>query len=280
MHFTCMKLKNDLMLISFFSFSIFLIQIKAQIPNGSFEDWEQNGPHAKPKAWTTNQSAEFARIHQDTHAVKGKYSIKFTADTYSAWVDCSSRISTIFPRNGFIGEENGIVFFIKSIPNPYRQNKNVYVSVSVGGIKNGNYTFVEYWRTFEPIDSFTKIKISLPNLEVDSIEIRVAAGANNDALDGCSFPSTTWIDGINFEKPLVCQPAFHPNPSPGFIEVQPLAIKTNAYYLYSVDGRLVESGPLESGILEFQNHFQGIYLLRFGCENGMESEFRKIVIFK
>lgn len=275
-----METKKNLKLILWIVLAMFISSAFAQIPNGSFEEWEKNGAFEKPKYWQSNQSVEFERIHRDKDAVKGGFSIKLTADTHSAWNECWSKISTSFTLPGSIGEDNAIVFYYKSIPDTVWRNKKVFVAISVGGIKNEKYSFVEYWNTYERMDTFTKVKIPIPNLEVDSLEIRILGGANNDALDGCSFPSTTWIDGISFEKPLVCKPDFYPNPSPGYINIQPLTVKTERYYVYNLDGRLLEEGILNADHLEFQNHLHGLYLLRFGCENGLESEVRKIAIFK
>lgn len=106
------KLMRYLLVIFIFS-SLYTF---AQIPNFSFEEWDNIDNYEKPRHWDTNQGIMYARIEKDTIAVDGDYSLKFLSNIPTAWFDCPGRIQTGIGFGTQLGEGMSISFYAKSIP--------------------------------------------------------------------------------------------------------------------------------------------------------------------
>ena len=60
-------------------------EIKAQIPNGGFEMWDNVFNYEKPTLWWTNQDTIYTRIKKDTISMEGNYSLNLVPSVASSW---------------------------------------------------------------------------------------------------------------------------------------------------------------------------------------------------
>src|SRR5688572_1061242 len=89
---------------------------QAQIPNGSFEFWEEVLNYEKPVGWSTNQDTNYTRIEKDTFAIEGNYSLKLMPTVTYSWQGCTSWAVTHVEFDSVLPYNSALTFYLKSVP--------------------------------------------------------------------------------------------------------------------------------------------------------------------
>lgn len=256
-------------------------QVFCQIPNASFEEWEQVDNYDKPVNWETNQDTFFTRIIQDSiFKMDGDYSMHFVSNAPSAWQDCTDRLSTSITFTDGLEENQSLFFYLKLLS--INANNDAYFQVRIAGYKNGqNLGFVDstFWGE---VEEFQQVEIPMDFADAELITFDFMGGAVNGPTDGCVVRSTSWLDGIEIKdsSPTSINSVeklaidIFPNPSFGKIEIKGDWGKIRSFKIYDLYGRELERGKVESSKLILKT--KGILFLILKSNNGNQSAFKII----
>ena len=252
-----------------------------QILNGSFEEWTTELNYEKPTFWETNQDSLYTRIQKDTCRIDGDFSIKFTSNSPSAWVDCNSHASLSTRLNESIVENQHISFYLKSIP---VDTHEVFFQFTAYYYKDNQSEGQETFMAEETYEDFSLIELADIPFGVDSIQIFIFSGAINGADDGCYQRTTSWVDGLRIFKRTSATKSIsqngvkiYPNPSNGNFNIQQSANKYKRYRVLNILGKEIKSGTLENS--NFSIPKSGPYILQLYSEiNSNRDIVRKIIV--
>ncbi len=262
---------------------------QAQILNGSFESWEEVLNYEKPIGWTTNQDTITTRIVKDANAVDGNYSLKLLPTVNSSWAGCTSWAAIRVEFDSILPPNSVLTFYLKSVPENPDEDSLVYFII-FGHTLNSDTVLSGYdWRTFTPVEEFTRIEVPLPGENIDELGIIMYGGASTHPADGpCLGRSFSWIDGMTIDSKTSIRPPLthekmdidvYPIPSTGIVNIASHGVYNIRYELYTAFGRLIDSGNIEEGQLII--HDQGIFILKLYA--GFDSHniySTKIVVIK
>ncbi len=272
-------------------FSIILIQLSielvcGQIPNGSFEFWEEIFNYEKPLDWSTNQDTLHTRFERDTISIDGQYSLKIIPGVTSSWLGCESQAGIHVNFNTTLASNSSLTFYAKSVSTDPGQNNDVYLIVNVFTFNSDTILNTYDWRTFTSIEEFTKVEIPLSDENIDAISIFISGGAGSNPGDGpCLNRSISWIDGMAIdsltsdgfssllEVPYV---SVYPNPSNGLVHIRNRDGSSMEYELYSIIGELISKGQIVGD--ELVIHEKGTYILRIFVGDKYRHDYRRKII--
>ena len=239
-----------------------LVTTYTQIPNGGFELWETAGNFEKPIGWHVNQDSIYERFQKDSISVEGNYSLKIIPGAFSSWEGCNSRAFIRANFNSALPPNSALIFYVKSIPVHPEQDENVYLIIQVFAWDSNEVVNSYDWRTFSSVEDFTKVKIPLPDENINGLSILIFGGASTHPADGpCLSRSYTWIDGLYVDTGLPEDDVvIYPNPSDGNIQIHYPGAKHIAYELYSLLGQLISKGEVVNRQLTIDE--KGVYALR------------------
>ena len=254
---------------------------RAQIPNGSFETWEEIFNYEKPASWWTNQDTLYSRFEKDSISIEGNYSLKIIPGVISSWDGCESRASIHVDFGSTLLPNSALTFFIKSISIDSSNNDDAYLRMYVYCSDSISQFKTILWSVPEPFNEFTRVQIPLPDENVSAISILISGGAGTNPTDGpCIHRTISWIDGMTIESissdgyskfqpnPNV---SVYPNPSSGLINISCIDKAINEYQLYSLTGQLISKGKISNGQLLIQD--KGIYILKLLIASGPNVAF-------
>ncbi len=280
-------MKKILLLIG--GLSLFLSSIKAQIPNGGFENWDTTNlfiyKHIYPIGWMSNnlywQSVNKQNaVVPSTDAHSGNYSMKMTVlnDTseYKQGASCGT-----FEGDLLMGEANG-KFAINSKPagiefwhkftSPKKESFLLFVNLYNGENQVGSAMIYSE----ENSTSWSKLASVIDyssNETPDSASISIMVGFSDTPtvgtvfmIDDLSFTTTTAINEISIENGL----NVYPNPSQGEINItlNDAPSKDLLLSLKDISGRTIKTFSNEELVfshneikLKINSYEPGIYLL-------------------
>ena len=252
-----------------------------QIPNASFEEWEQIDNYDKPVGWETNQDTFTARIIQDSvFKVDGEYSMHFVSNASSAWQSCTSRIYSWNTLNDELEENQSLYFYLKMLS--INSNDDAYFEVQMTGYKNNEVIGTAHSIFFEEYEEFELIELPMNFAGADLIIFNFLGGALDGPADGCIFRSTSWLDGLEIKESSLTSIItienvtidIYPNPSFGKIEIKGDWEKYDSFKIYDLYGRELENGLLQSSELTLIS--KGILFLILKSNTGNQSVFKII----
>ncbi|MFY8108532.1 MAG: T9SS type A sorting domain-containing protein [Bacteroidia bacterium] len=280
-------MKKILLLIG--GLSLFLSSIKAQIPNGGFENWDTTNlfiyKHIYPIGWMSNnlywQSVNKQNaVVPSTDAHSGNYSMKMTVlnDTseYKQGASCGT-----FEGDLLMGEANG-KFAINSKPagiefwhkftSPKKESFLLFVNLYNGENQVGSAMIYSE----ENSTSWSKLASVIDyssNESPDSASISIMVGFSDTPtvgtvfmIDDLSFTTTTAINEVSIENGL----NVYPNPSSGEINItlNDAPSKDLLLSLKDISGRTIKTFSNEELVfshneikLKINSYDPGIYLL-------------------
>jgi hypothetical protein len=280
-------MKKILLLIG--GLSLFLSSIKAQIPNGGFENWDTTNlfiyKHIYPIGWMSNnlywQSVNKQNaVVPSTDAHSGNYSMKMTVlnDTseYKQGASCGT-----FEGDLLMGEANG-KFAINSKPagiefwhkftSPKKESFLLFVNLYNGENQVGSAMIYSE----ENSTSWSKLASVIDyssNETPDSASISIMVGFSDTPtvgtvfkIDDLSFTTTTAINEVSIENGL----NVYPNPSQGEINItlNDAPSKDLLLSLKDISGRTIKTFSNEELVfsqneikLKINSYEPGIYLL-------------------
>lgn len=227
---------------------LFLISLKAQIPNNGFENWLVDGNNNNPVNWTTTNSDPYVSVTPYTPAYAGSFSMKVT--TFDAGIVTVTGLAAIeFPYTQRPLEINACikttvmpgdkVYFILSlwegdsiIASPTNCSFSIDTTIS-------NFTCLSFPITY------------LSNLNPDSASIIIIAGSDSAQLgteiivDELSFNLTTAIDQTIATTNN--NTVNYPNPAGNFtyIPVNLFNESDVEVLIWDIKGNLVQSYPFQ-----------------------------------
>lgn len=254
---------------------------QAQIPNGSFELWEDVFDYEKPISWWTNQDTLYSRFEKDSNSIEGDFSLKIIPGAISSWNGCESRASIHVDFGNPLAKNSALTFFIKAISIDSSINNDPFLRIYIYYIDSLKQTNTILWSVPETFNEFTRIQIPLPDENLNGISILIAGGAGTNPTDGpCIHRTISWIDEMTIESissngylkfqqnPEI---SVYPNPSSGLINVTCVDKAIMEYQLYSLTGEIISKGKMPSGQLLIQN--KGIYILKLLIDSGTNGTF-------
>jgi hypothetical protein len=291
-------MKKVLLLIG--GLSLFITSIKAQIPNGGFENWDTTNlfiyKHIYPIGWMSNnlywQSVNKQNaVVPSTDAHSGNYSMKMTVLNDTSASKQGASCGT-FEGDLFKGDVNG-KFPINSKPAgfefwykftcPKSETFAVFVNLYKGENQVGsgmafNQEFKQSWSKYATLIDYTSSEMP------DSASFSIIVGFSDTPsvgsifmIDDLSFTNTTAID----ETQLINDFAVYPNPSVGEINI---LFKTKIssdleFSLKDMTGRNIRTFSPEELIvnqneigLRINSYEPGIYLLEMKSNNKVISK--------
>ncbi|MFK8009846.1 MAG: T9SS type A sorting domain-containing protein [Saprospiraceae bacterium] len=268
-------------LILFFLFIYCSLFLFSQIPNGSFEEWEQIGNNVNPVNWQTNQDELTTRIIQDSiFKIVGEYSMHFVSQPPNTSQDCNNTLSSSFIVNGGLGENKSLFFALKLLS--INSDNDVFFKVDISFFKNGQSLGAIDTSFQEEYDEFEIIEIPLNFPEANLIFLTFTGGAENGFVNNCFRRSVSWLDGLiilnssitsinEIENPSI---KIFPNPSFGKIEIQGDWEKYQSYKIYDLLGKELEEGKLQSAELRLK--YKGVLFVILESDSGNQSIFKII----
>ncbi len=280
-------MKKILLLIG--GLSLFLSSIKAQIPNGGFENWDTTNlfiyKHIYPVGWMSNnlywQSVNKQNaVVPSTDAHSGNYSMKMTVlnDTSSSKQGASCGT---FEGDLLMGEANG-KFAIKNKPagiefwhkftSPKKESFLLFVNLYNGENQVGSAMIYSEensatWSKLASVIDYSS------NETPDSASISIMVGYSDTPtvgtvfmIDDLAFTTTTAINESSIENGL----NIYPNPSSGDINITLPNAPSNDIQLSlkDISGRTIKTFSDEELILsqdliklKINSYDPGIYLL-------------------
>lgn len=267
---------------------IYSVGLYGQIPNGGFEDWDRIYNFETPAIWKTNADSLLDRFSRDTMRIEGEYSLKILSRRNEIWgINCTGELSQRIKLPTPLGPDKFLTFYAKVIPDSIGLRLGVYIGMDVSFFSAGKFLSSGRWFSRERIDTFTKLMISIPNQNIDSLYIKIYGGASNGAADPCYFKSFGWFDDLRIEDVHVLNAGSEKSDKDapiliytrqGFIQLKSPEHKWNKYQLYTLDGKLLADGNIYSHKIEIDHSISGLVFIRLldGSDNTV---IKKLFLF-
>ena len=271
----------------FFISCCFLNILNAQIPNSSFEEWEEviftdpfgSGEtfiYEKPIGWETNQQFGIERLHKSIESYDANYSLKLFNSIDISWgVNCQSQVTTSIDFTEPLEPNKSLFFYYKSISN--NSDGNVNLRVLLKFYQNGGYINQIQWANYVETPDFTLAEIPLTT-NSDSIVILIEGGAMNGGADDCGYESTIWIDNLNIddsilsitETSLIKNISLYPNPVQDILNLSTQSDKyINSVQVYDLLGKLVTQEKNNPQQIDVSLLKRGVYLVKIETDKGV-----------
>jgi len=224
------------------------------IPNGSFENWQQENNVLKPEQWEAMDS-----IKPTTDAAFGDSAIKLkpiqTLETLPQF------LSIHLP----VGEKAALLSANVKTRIPNNQD-TVYFRARL--YYAGNDTQTVKWQTAQNINSYKRINLSPADQVIDSVEITFQSGCCA-ALGGADSRTVMKVDDVRFVRTLSTEGPpknaglkLFPNPVSQALRLK--GLNRNSYYqIFNSLGKKVKEGAVSaSGFIPIAELPKGVYQLR------------------
>lgn len=259
--------------------------------NGSFENWSIVANYETPDHWlnlnwSSSPDAPFP-ISKTTDAHSGDFAVKCSS-FYDPWLQMNLSGTLAYgivdPINGispvaFTSRPDSLTFWMKYFP---QDNSNYFAVLSLTkwnpqtestdyigfATSQGGTTIANYTRISVPL---TYISLLSPDTIVLTFQTCLNQNTPNIEL---------YIDDIalvynNIATDVVTLPEFALFPNPVMNELEVTSAQTTAYTIYTVDGKPMSSGLLNTGSNSFDLTWlhSGIYILK--TDTGYAKQFVK-----
>lgn len=261
------------------------ILMQAQIPNGGFEEWEVQNGIETPLGWETNQTADRIRMVKDSLAMEGTYSLKIIPGSTTAWQDCVSRLTMSVDLDTLMGENKALTFYRKTVLDSLNVSGESFFRISIKLYVDDILDERVEWTSLDTTDVFEKIELPIGSSQANSLSIEIWGGASNGAADGCDNQSITWLDGLaievqestsHFQKTKEENTiTIYPNPSNGLVHIFTENDRLDRYFLYNLQGQVVQSGPFFNLLLIEE---PGVYFVQFLDNEGKSTIAHQIIV--
>lgn len=214
--------------------------LKSQIPNSSFELWEQKNNMEEPQFWKTNNQANFISVSKvPSLNQSGQYAMYLKSKGISFEGNGPGRASTTFKPTS---TQQILSFFYK-----IDSIVDSQVELKISQKNNGVSSHVAIWKTDEIKPEGGTIYLSFAITSLDSLSLEVVAqttmspvgykGYAEMIMDDLKLTSTSNVTHSPFSDIQI-----FPNPSEGR-----LIIKNGQhlkYKIFALNGALIQSGVI------------------------------------
>lgn len=224
-------------------------QLFSQIPNGSFESWEQKNTWEVPRYWSTNNAdMDFVSVTKVESITDGDYAMKVESKGTSFEGFAPGIAQTSFkPATSFNTLE--FSYQIDSII----AGGNIEIVVSQY-IENA-YVQIGYWKQETATSGIQFLQLPLNSVNEDSIKIVVRANSHLTELGYVGHADIT-VDKMDLSMtssttnhPSIDDVFIYPNPTNKQFTIN--RVKNNTpFLLYNFEGQLIKSGLLIDNIVE------------------------------
>lgn len=231
----------------------------AQVPNGSFEDWEIVGQKEVPLHWETNQTPEFQRVEKGLDAVDGNYSLKLIpaegVSGLNARCESIAQAGFKLPTEGEPGYS--LFFYVKA--EALDGEEHPFLTTRVEFFQGTRRMKLDYFPIERNLPNFTLQEIKIPAFSIDSVSMQFnGSGILKEQGHGCGYRSNIWIDNIyvdvttsTVESPSSSSPILFPNPAHGYVSIETEALENLAKYtIYDAQGTLLKSDRVSTERIE------------------------------
>jgi len=286
------------------AFFILYLSVCAQIPNSSFETWNNMGAYLNPDQWgTMNNTTAVGSVFtatQGTPGNPGSYFLKLTSKTVGAAVVNGIAVSgildstTMQPRSGFAFSQQP-ASFTGSWQHMISGNSQGSISITLTKWNSGTHVrevvatanqtlsgMAMSWASFSI--PFSYVSVNIPDSCIIFLKASGASPVNGDYLwvDKLSFVGTA--AGVETHPSIFSDLAVFPNPSSENISVDFTLSKVQKVKIQMIDlnGKLIKEADLGSinGTSKYSLNINGIakgsYFIHVIAEDGTET--KKIVI--
>lgn len=251
---------------------IYSVCLRAQIPNGGFEDWDRIYNFEAPSVWKTNADSLLDRFSRDTMRIEGEYSLKILSRRNGIWgINCTGELSQRIKLSAPLGPGQFLTFYAKVIPDSIGNYQGAYIGMDLAFYSSGKLVSADKWSIRERIDTFTKFTISIPDRNIDSLYIKIYGGAANSPGDACVFKSFGWLDDLRIEEDQVLNSESEKRDKhipiliytkQGLIQLISPEHIWKKYQLYTLDGKLLAAGNIYSHKIEIDKSISGLVFIR------------------
>jgi hypothetical protein len=250
-----------------------ITQVFSQIPNSSFEYWEQNSTWEFPSGWITNNiNFTFVSVTKVDSLTNGDFAMKVESKgaSFEGFAP-GYALCTFISNNSF--DSLGFSYRIDSI------ESDANIEVIVSQLNGSKYQQVGYWTTNQVTSGIEILRMPIVLINTDSIKLEVRA---NSILMPTGWEGHAEIIVDNMNLGLISSikyPAYeddiilYPNPSNGFITVEDIEMNI-PYQLCTLDGKVIKFGILTDKTIEIQN--TGVFILKLKIKDNWIS--KKIVV--
>ncbi len=230
--------------------------ISAQIPNASFENWEQENTWEVPTNWTTNNDENnFISVTKVESLTDGDFAMKVETNGPSFEGLAPGIASCIFLPNG---NSNTLEF-------SYRIDSLIAggnVEAIILQLKNDHFNQIGYWKLDVVTQGIESLQIPLNSINSDSIKIEIRANSLLTPL-GYEGYAEIIVDRLELEltssstNPKKSKIKLFPNPSNGHFTIE--NCNGCKYQAYNTNGKIVKQGVILDRQVEIDD--VGIYSL-------------------
>ena len=232
------------------------VQLFSQVPNPSFENWQDVQSWEEPVNWETNNGNSFISVTKVDQLTNGTYAMKVESrgpsfEGFAPGITCTS-----FEPNNYTN-----AMFLDYRIDSLSGGGNI--EIIVWQLANNVYEQIGYWTTDLITTQVKPLLLPYSQLNQDTIKIEIRA---NSLLSPTGYFGHAEIIVDNIEQGFVDSVQkikdnslikVYPNPSQGNIRV------TNCsdcnYSLYAIDGSLINSGKVNNEIILIKD--RGVYNL-------------------
>jgi hypothetical protein len=199
---------------------LYFPELRAQIPNPGFEDWQQNQACLKPLVWNTvysefDSSGTYCPVQRsDDHYPPGlgQYSVRIANDTAlwhsgtepASWLGWGILFSSHFndkPLFPVEGNPKSLCGYYRFLPeNGDTLNFRAFL------YNNGAEITMAHFRTDQPAPDWTPFRVYFSDTNyVQADSGRITLSSANEPKDGSLGPlgnSVVWVDNLSFDKLL------------------------------------------------------------------------------
>jgi len=239
----------------------FFCGLFAQIPNGSFENWETDLTDENPSHWTTNNvGPNFISVTKVMSLTDGLFAMKIKSRGPS-----------------FEGLGPGKVYCYLLPTNVYNTLSMTYridsldtecnIEMIISQLNGQEEEQIGYWKRESVSNQDETLEIQLSKNVSDTLKIEIRAnsratpiGYSGHAEVVVDEMSLSYLSATNTEKKSEIM-LFFPNPSTGSIFFKNLR-HNSVFELYNIDGKLLKSGEITNELIHIQD--EGAYILKYG----------------
>jgi len=236
----------------------------SQIPNGSFENWEQENSWEIPTNWQTNNAEmDFVSVTKVESLTDGDFAMKVESKGHSFEGYAPGIAQCAFmPSSSFNTLE--ISYTIDSIEGEGN------IEIVVSQYSDSTYLQIAYWKQESITTGIQSLQLPLSPVNGDSLKIEVRANSQLTAL-GYEGHAEIIVDMMELSltssttnSSLYEDVTLYPNPTNNKVTINGIKNKT-PYLLYDSEGRLIKSGFLEDNSIEIDN--SGVFNIRLQIED-------------
>lgn len=263
------------MTFRYFTYSIAFVMVvfffntsKAQVPNGSFEQWQTVNGLEVPLHWETNHTEEFKRLEKSNESVHGNFSLKLIPADGASGLNtrCESIAEIGFKLPKVAAEGDRILYYVKN--EALTPGEVPFFTVKFEFYNGTRRMKLDYAPIDQNLADFTLIEKEIPKLNIDSVLIVFyGSGILREQGHGCGRKSNIWIDNISVDTKTSTEVAvdeqllLYPNPASGYVKIASANAPIERYALYNMQGQLLDAKPFNGDGIELYASGMNILLL-------------------